>query len=101
MKKLISFDAELNKKLKNKRFRKMYEQEKALAKIAVAIEQLRKKQGWSQKDLAARLHTTQQTVSKWEMNSYENIEIKTLEKIASVFKRALRIEFVDVSKHRD
>jgi ribosome-binding protein aMBF1 (putative translation factor) len=98
MKKLIKFEQELDKKLANKRFRKLYEQEKVLAKVAVAIELLRKKQGWSQKDLAAKLHTTQQTVSKWEMNSYENIEIKTLEKIAGIFNKALKIEFMDIPK---
>lgn len=79
--------------IKNKTFRKAYEQESQRLEIAYRILQLRKKQKLSQKELARKLDTTQSVVARMEAGQ-QNFTTDTLQKIASVFKRELKIEFV-------
>jgi len=55
--------------------------------------QLRKRQKLSQKELARKLNTTQSVVARME-SGQQNFTTDTLQKIASTFKRDLRIEFV-------
>ena len=47
-----------------------------------------------QKELAKRLHTTQQTVSRLEDIHNKSYSLKTLIKLAQVFHRKLKVEFV-------
>ena len=56
--------------------------------------QLRKRQKLSQKELARKLNTTQSVVARME-SGQQNFTTDTLQKIASTFKRDLRIEFVE------
>jgi len=55
--------------------------------------QLRKRQKLSQKELARKLNTTQSVVARME-SGQQNFTTNTLQKIASIFKRDLKIEFV-------
>ena len=55
--------------------------------------QLRKRQKLSQKELARKLNTTQSVVARMEAGQ-QNFTTDTLQKIASAFKRELKIEFV-------
>lgn len=88
---LVKHEAILADKLKDPKFRRAYEEERVLAKLAVEIAELRLSRGLSQAALAKRLKTTQQTVSRWEKNNYGNIEVRSLEKIAKVFGATLSI----------
>lgn len=96
--KIIKHEDVLKKALKNKKFKKLYEEELVMAEIAVEIAERRQKMHLTQKKLAEKLHTTQQTISKWESNNYENIEIRSLQKIAKVLNAKLKIDFI--SKHK-
>lgn len=89
----ISFERYLAQQMKNKVFRRAYEEEGQRLGIAYKILQLRKQQRLSQKELAGKLDTTQSVVARIEAGQ-QNFSIDTLEKIASVFKRELKIEFV-------
>ncbi|MDO8663490.1 MAG: helix-turn-helix transcriptional regulator [Candidatus Wildermuthbacteria bacterium] len=89
----LSFERYLFQRLKNKEFIKAYEKECQCLEIAYRILQLRKKQKISQKELAVKLDTTQSVVARME-SGQQNFTTDTLQKIASVFKRNLKIEFV-------
>ncbi len=89
----LSFERYLTQQMKNKVFRKAYEEEGQRLKIAYQILQLRKKQKLSQKELARKLDTTQSAVARIEAGQ-QNFTTDTLQKIASAFKRDLKIEFV-------
>lgn len=88
-----SFEHYLAQQMKNRVFRKAYEEESQRLEIAYRILQLRKRQRLSQKELARRLRTTQSVVARMEAGQ-QNFTTDTLQKIASAFKRNLKIEFV-------
>jgi DNA-binding transcriptional regulator YiaG len=89
----LSFERYLAQQMKNKVFRKAYEEESQRLRIAYRILQLRKKQKLSQKELARKLNTTQSTVARMEAGQ-QNFTTDTLQKIASALDRDLKIEFV-------
>ena len=89
----LSFERYLAQQIKNKVFRRAYEEESRRLEIAYRILQLRKKQKLSQKELAQKLNTTQSVVARMEAGQ-QNFTTDTLQKIASAFKRNLKIEFV-------
>jgi len=92
MKSAVSFDNVKKELLKNSKVKSAYEKEHARAMVSLQVAELREEYHISQKNLAKRLHTTQQTVSKIE-NPDNNITIGTLEKIAGVFNRKLIVKF--------
>jgi len=55
--------------------------------------QLRKQQRLSQKELAQKLNTTQSVIARMEAGQ-QNFTTDTLQKIASIFNRELKIDFV-------
>lgn len=93
IKKLMSFDYYLKQQLKDPQFKKYYDQAGKQLEIAYRILQLRKQQGISQSELAKKLGTTQSNVARLEAGQ-QNFTTLTLQKIATVLKRDLRIEFV-------
>jgi DNA-binding XRE family transcriptional regulator len=84
----------LRKELKDKKFRKIFEKEGIYADLAIQIARLREKQGYTQKDLARFLNTTQQTISRIEDPHNNSLSVNTLIKLAIFFKKGLRISFV-------
>lgn len=88
--KLGRFDEWLRKELKDPRFRKGYDAERRSAFLAYRIVALRAKLGWSQKELARRMGTSQQAVARLESGEYGGFTLRTLEKVA----RALGAELV-------
>lgn len=49
------------------------------------IQALRKKMGWSQQELASRIHATKAAVSKWEAAAAPDIGLDTFFALAAVF----------------
>ncbi len=94
MKILRRFQDRLKEDLKDPKFKRAFDQEEIFASLAIQIAQLRQKQGLSQKDLAKRLKTTQQTVSRIENVSNKSLSLNTLLKLAGVLHRKLKIELV-------
>lgn len=84
----------LREELKNKKFRKAFEAEEVYVKLAIQIALLREKQGWNQRDLARKLHTTQQTISRIENPENGSLSVGTLIKLAEAFRKRLKIGFV-------
>lgn len=93
LKKSINFQAYLKNQLKDARVKKYYEEAGKKLEIAHQVTQMRKRQGISQLQLAKKLGTTQSNVARIEAGQ-QNFTTETLQKIAKVFKRELKIEFV-------
>lgn len=85
-------DAE-KKLLKTSKARNAVEREFRRLMVAHQIEELRKKNNMTQKELARRLHTTQQAVSRLEKESYTP-SLTTLERVAEVFGKRLELKFI-------
>jgi HTH-type transcriptional regulator / antitoxin HipB len=61
-----SLKKHLNEKLKDQRFKRLYEEERELADLSLRILKTREKMGMSQKEVAERARITQQQLSKIE-----------------------------------
>jgi len=90
---LTNFEKHLQEKLKNKKFREAYECERRKVFIAYEILKLREKCGYTQKELAKKLKTTQSVVARIESGN-QNVTIDYLSKIADIFNKNLKIDFV-------
>ncbi|MDO8499057.1 MAG: helix-turn-helix transcriptional regulator [bacterium] len=93
VKKSVNFRSYLKQQLKNPEIKKHYEAAGKQLEIAYQILQLRQQQGISQSALAKKLGTTQSNVARIEAGQ-QNFTTITLQKIAKVFRRDLRVEFV-------
>jgi len=62
----MTFREHLNKKMKNEKFKKMYEEEKYLLELGLLIIKAREQKGLTQIELAQKSHVTQQQLSKIE-----------------------------------
>ena len=91
--KAIDFREYLSQRLKNHGFKKHYNEYGKQLEIAYQILQLRKQKRMSQAELARKIGTKQSNVARLEAGQ-QNLTTETLQKIASVFDRDLKIEFV-------
>jgi DNA-binding XRE family transcriptional regulator len=87
-----SFERYLAQEMKNKAFRKAYEKESQKLRIAYQILLLRKKKKMSQTALAKKIGTKQSNIARMEAGE-QNFSINTLQKIAQVFKKDLKVSF--------
>lgn len=78
---------------KNPHFRQELNEEIENLKIGLRIRELRLEMGFTQEELAEKLHTTKSAISRLE-NHAESIRLATLEKVAAVFGKEVRIDFV-------
>lgn len=89
----VAFNDVLKSELKNPKVKAAYEEAAFFAKVALEIIRQREKQHMSQKDLAAVMHTTQQTISRIE-NADLNVTLKTVFKIAQALHKTPQLKFV-------
>ncbi len=94
MKPMRKFRDRLKADLQDKNFKKAFDEEDFFARLAVEIAKVREAQGISQRELAERLHTTQQTVSRLENPRNRSFSLMTLIKLARVFHKSLEIHLV-------
>lgn len=88
------FQIYLARQFKNPLIKKYFDDYGKQLEIAYQILQLRKKQGVSQFELAKKIGTTQSNVARMESGE-QNFTTETLQKVASAFKKELKIEFVN------
>ncbi len=93
MPKLNSYEKHFRAKIRDKNFRKLYEEESHRLKVAYEIAQLRKKEHFSQKKLAKKIGTTQSAIARIE-SGQQNLTTDKLQEIASAFDRNIEIKFV-------
>ena len=84
----------LKEQLKDPVFAKAYAEEEVYVNLAVAIAQLRQEKNLSQAELAKKLHTSQQMVSRLEDPHNGSFSLKTLLKLAQAFNKKLSVQFV-------
>ncbi len=94
MKGVRRFRHYLKDQLKDHTFRKAYEDEGIYAELAIQIARLRVRKHVSQKRLAMLLHTSQQTVSRFEDPQNTSYSLRTLVKLAHALDKKLKVEFV-------
>jgi len=90
---VTDFQEYLQKRLKNPEFKKHYNEYGRQLEIAYQILRLRKQKRMSQAELAKRIGTKQSNIARLETGQ-QNFTTETLQKIALVFDRDLKIEFV-------
>lgn len=95
--KLENIDIYINEKLKDEKFRKLYELERAKVAIAQRIAELRQEKRLCQADLAKRLGVSQQFISQIETGEGKNLTLETMFKIARSLGRGLSISFPKLS----
>ncbi len=94
MRKMRRFQDRLKEELGNPSFKKAFDREEIFASLAIQIAKFRQKQNLSQKALARRLHTTQQTVSRFENPGNQSLSIHTLIRLAEALHKKVKIELV-------
>lgn len=92
-KKVLDFQDVLKKELKDKEFKKYYEEEGRKLELGYKIAKLRQKRGLTQKELAKKVHTSQATVARLEGGEYLGYSLRTLEKIALATGTHLEVSF--------
>lgn len=66
--------------------------------LATQIRNLRMQRGWTQRELARRLDTTQNAISRMEDPSYGRLSLQTLLQLSRVFDTGLQVRFVSLVK---
>lgn len=89
----ISFDEVLKEDLKDPVFRKAYEEADLPVRLAIEIAKLREREGLTQAQVASRLGTAQQVISRIEKCRQKNLTLGTLQKIADALNSQLYVGF--------
>lgn len=92
LKKAPDFSEYAARQLKNPKVKGFYDDYGKKLEVAYQILQMRKKAGISQTELAEKIGAKQNNVARIEAGQ-QNLTMDTLQKIAFVFKKDLKIEF--------
>jgi transcriptional regulator with XRE-family HTH domain len=92
MKRKTNFDRYLEKQLKDPDFASRYQKAGEAWNVALQLAALRKKAGLSQKELAQRVGTSQQQISRLESTSYEGHSLSMLRRVAEVLGAKVHID---------
>ena len=89
--KKTNFDRYLEEQLKDPAFAERFEKAGEAWDVALQIAALRQRAGLSQKQLARKLRTSQQNVSRLESPSYEGHSLTMLRRVAEVLGATIRV----------
>ncbi|MBI2059375.1 MAG: helix-turn-helix transcriptional regulator [Nitrospirae bacterium] len=89
--KKTNFDIYLEEQMRDKAFAARFRRAGEAWDVALQIAALRKEAGLSQKELAKRLRTTQQQVSRLESTSYEGHSLSMLRRVAAALDARVRV----------
>jgi len=92
MKKKTNFDLYLEDHLKDPDFAEKFRKAGQAWDIAIQLTSLRRKAGLSQKELAKRVGTSQQQISRLESPSYEGHSLSMLRRVAEVLGATIRVQ---------
>ena len=99
MKRRTNFDLYLEEQLKDAGFAERFKKAGEAWDVALQLASLRKKSGLSQKELAKRVGTSQQQISRLESPSYEGHSLSMLRRVAEVLGATVHVE-IQPQKHR-
>lgn len=99
--KKTNFDAYLDAQLKDKDFAERFSRAGEAWDVALQLAALRKETGLSQKDLARKLRTSQQQISRLESPAYEGHSLSMLRRVAHALNAEMKVVFepVHARKH--
>lgn len=86
-----NFDLFLEEQLKDPDFAERFERAGEAWDVALQLAALREKAGLSQKDLARKLKTSQQNISRLESPSYEGHSLTMLRRVAEILGATIRV----------
>jgi len=86
-----NFDLFLEEQLKDPDFAERFKRAGEAWDVALQIAALRERAGLSQRDLARKLHTSQQQISRLESPSYEGHSLSMLRRVANILGATLRV----------
>ncbi|HEV2393544.1 MAG TPA: helix-turn-helix transcriptional regulator [Verrucomicrobiae bacterium] len=89
--KKTNFDLYLEEQLKDPVFAERFERAGEAWDVALQLAALRERAGLSQKDLARKLHTSQQQISRLESASYEGHSLSMLRRVAKALSAKVRV----------
>ncbi len=89
--KKTNFDIYLEEQLKDPDFAERFEKAGEAWDVALQLAALREKAGLSQRDLARKLHTSQQQISRLESPSYEGHSLSMLRRVAEALGVTVRV----------
>jgi len=98
MKRRTNFDIYLEEQLKDPDFAERFKKAGEAWDIALQITALRKESGLSQKELAQRVGTSQQQISRLESPSYEGHSLSMLRRVAEVLGATVNVK---IQRKRD
>jgi transcriptional regulator with XRE-family HTH domain len=93
MMKKTNFDLHLEEQLRDPDFAERFKRAGEAWDVALQISALREKAGLSQKDLARKLNTSQQQISRIESPSYEGHSLSMLRRVAKLLRAHVRVVF--------
>lgn len=91
--KKTNFDRYLKQQMKDPAFATRFEQAGEAWDVAVQLAALRQQAGLSQKELAHRLKTSQQHISRLESPGYEGHSLANLRRVAGALNARVRVTF--------
>jgi transcriptional regulator with XRE-family HTH domain len=91
--KRTNFDRYLDDQMKDSAFAARFERAGEAWDVALQLAALRQQAGLSQKELARRLKTSQQHISRLESPAYEGHSLANLRRVAQVLKARVRVVF--------
>ena len=92
MRRQTKFDLYLEEQLKDADFVERFRKAGEAWDVALKLASLRKASGLSQKELAKRIGTSQQQISRLESPSYEGHSLSMLRRVADVLGASIHIE---------
>jgi transcriptional regulator with XRE-family HTH domain len=91
MKRKTNFDLYLEDQLKDPDFAARFEKAGQAWEVAMQLAALRKKSGLSQKELAIRLGTSQQQISRLESPNYEGHSLSMIRRVADALGATVEV----------
>lgn len=91
--KKTNFDLYLEKQMKDPVFAERFEAAGAAWDVALQIAALRGKAGLSQQELARKVKTTQQQISRMESPAYEGHSLSMLRRVARALNAEVKVAF--------
>src|SRR5438132_6531921 len=91
--KKTNFDRYLKQQMKDPAFATRFEQAGEAWDVSIQLAALRQQAGLSQKELARRLKTSQQHISRLESPGYEGHSLANLRRVATVLNARVRVVF--------
>ena len=86
-----NFDRYLEEQMRDPAFAERFERAGEAWDVSLQIAALREKAGLSQRDLARKLKTSQQQISRLESPSYEGHSLSMLRRVANVLGATVRV----------